>query len=154
MARKPDIQYIQFYTDGSAARQPEFRSAPKKAARPKSHRRKQTVIRIEPLALAGMAVAAVMLVLLAVGTVQLRRTQRENAQLAQYVQALQGHNELLKEEYAAGYDLEEVREAALALGMVPAGEIPRTPISVTPTQVEETTSLWEEIAAFFQGLFA
>ena len=124
MARQPEIEYIRYYTDGSAARkmQPKaprkHRPVPKRPAAP----RRELVISVDPVSLVAMVVAAVMVVLMAVGCMQLRDARQANARMADYVDRLGRENVLLQDTYETGYDLEAVRQAALALGMVDADE--------------------------------
>lgn len=159
MARKPDIQYIhQFYVPGSDAKVVELK--PKKQRRkaktvlPKAAPNQKIVYRVDRMALCGIVVAAVMLILLAVGTVQYLNVCQQHRDLSDQVIKLQNQNVTLREEYRAGYDLEEIRIVAQALGMVPVEELQTVKVSVkVPTPVPEPT-LWENIVWFFDGLFA
>ena len=68
MERKPEIQYVgQFYVLGSTAPQIAEKQKKKKAALPRLKRQSQKVIYVDPVALCGMAVAAVMLVVRVLG---------------------------------------------------------------------------------------
>lgn len=156
MARKPDIQYIQYYTDGSAARQPEIRPRRRKPMpQSRTHQaQKRVTVRVAPMALCGILVAAVMLVLMVVGVVRLDSAKQQQLEMERYVASLQERNEKLQEEYAAGYDPETVRNAALALGMVPAEQIQRIPMPVEEPPVEEEPTVWQRITGFFTDLFA
>jgi len=152
MAVKPDIRYIQFYTDGSAARQPEPRQLPRKprAAAPK--KKKQPLI--SPLSVCGIAVAAVMLVLMSVGCIRLHRANQERKAMASYVASLQWQNEHLQDTYEEGLDLEEIRRKALALGMVPEEQVPHLRVQVQLPEPVQTLTVWDKITLFLQGLFA
>lgn len=156
MARKSDIQYVQFYTDGSAARQiapkPPRRKKPERQVRPQQQ--KKLVVRVDPVALAGIVVAAVMLVLMAVGIFRLQDAQEEAAAMERYVTSLQGEQDHLQYVYKNGYDLDEVEKMALALGMVPVDEVKRIPIVVTVPQAPPEPTIWESICVFFEELFA
>lgn len=157
MARKSDIQYIQLYTDGSAARQLAPKRPKKKKPvmrKPSPKQRKQTIIRIDPLAVCSICIAVVMLVLLAVGMVRWIDAERRQAEMAQYISELEEQNQRLWEDYSAGYDLAEVKNAALALGMVPAEQIQQVPIQVTVPQTVEEPTFWQRVSAFFAELFA
>lgn len=156
MARKSDIQYVRFYTDGSAARQLE--PAPiKKRKPPRAPRKKpqeKMVIRLDPVPVLGLMIAAVMFVMIVAGAVQLMGAQAELKAMSGYVAQLQQENIDLNDEYKAGYDLDAVQEMALALGMIPIEQADQETITVqVPEPVEEPT-FWERIADFFQGLFA
>lgn len=153
MARESDIQYIRFYTDGSAARQVAPKAPRRKPAAVRKPQ-KRPVVKIYPLAMSGIIVSAVMLVLMVVGLVQLRQTREEVTVLESYVSQLERENRSLQAEYTAGYDLEEVEKTALALGMVPMEEVEQITMRVeVPTQPQET-GFWENIRTFLAGLFA
>lgn len=132
MARQPDVQYIQLYTQGSSARKleltPPQHSKPKTKL-PKPRRAKAQVIAIDPLSICAIAVAVVMLVMIVVGCVQLYQAEVYGEQLERYVDSLSVENQVLTQTYGENCDLELVREIALSLGMVPVEEV--THISIT-----------------------
>ncbi len=156
MARRSDIQYIRIYTEGTAARKLEPAPAPRrkpKPARPKA--RKTVAIRVDPLAVAGIAVAVVMLVLMAVGLAKLDEVQQQRQALETYITQLQQENAALQDTYDNGYDLEEIRRNAEALGMVPVEDLPHIQIQVPPEAPDQgEAGWWESVLAFFTELFA
>lgn len=156
MARKPDIQYVRFYTGGSAARQvePKTPSHPRKAKTPSPRKQQEVRVFVDPVAIGGIIMAVVMLVLLAAGVIGLVNSYTEAGQMEQYVAYLEEENRQLQNTYASGYDLEAVEELALALGMVPADQVEQIPITVTVPQAPQEPTLWERICDFFAGLFA
>ena len=155
MARQPDIQYIRFYTDGSAARKVAPVTPFKTIKLPKIKKLKRTVLHIDPIALAGIAMAAVMLVLMSVGILQLRNAQQELLAMTAYVDTLQEENTSLRETFAEGYDLEEIQRTALALGLVPKDQVRHVTIQVPQEQVEEEApGAWDRFYIFLTGLFA
>lgn len=154
MARKPDIEYIRFYTDGSEARQLAPKKQTKPLPQPKPHRERVTAVRIAPLTVCAIVLACVMLVLLIAGAARLAAIQDAQAEMAVYVGQLRTRNELLSAEYAASYDLESVEQAALAMGMIPAAEGAQRTVRVVVPAISEEPTLWERITAFFSGLFA
>lgn len=120
MAQKMEVRYIRYYSDGSAAHKLEPKLPFKKIARkPKAKKQKQIVVPIDPLAIVGIVLAVVMLVLMIVGSVQLKAAQQQQAQMESYLQTLTQDHADLQMEYANGYDLAEVEEYAIALGMIP-----------------------------------
>lgn len=155
MAQRPDIQYIQFYTDGSAARQLQPK-APRKKKRSsvKSAQRKPQVIYLDPLALGGILVSAVMLVLMVIGCVQLLDAQQEALVMENYVASLRIENAELTAAYESGYDLEEVEKTALALGMVPVEQVKTISIALEKPQSVEEPTYWQKVCVFFENLFA
>ena len=123
MAQQAQVQYIRYYTAGSAARElaPEIRQQPKAAPRPR--KAKRAVLYIDPVAILGIATAVFMLVCMLVGLVQLNETYRQRDELSGQVQQLIEKNESLRTQYNEGYDLEQIEKTALALGMVPAEQV-------------------------------
>ena len=153
MAQRIDVKYISAYTDGNAARQLELPQPRKTARKHTARRSKRIVLYIDPVAILGILVAGVMLVMLAVGMVRLVQARNEMAAMDAYVHSLRQENEALREEYEAGYDIEHVRQTALALGMVPVEEVKRVQIQVQVPQQEQPGG-WERFCTFLAGLFA
>ena len=156
MAKGPEIQYIRFYTDGSAARKLEEQPPKKrrKAAAPRPAR-KPVVIHVDLLAVAGICMAVVLLVLMGVGLARLEDARQTAAAMSQRVADLKAENASLSREYEEKVDLEQIRQQAGLLGMIPVDEGQKLPIRVElpPAPTVELT-LWERISAFFAGLFA
>lgn len=155
MAKQPDIQYINAFVSGSVAYKMEKKPEKKKVNLPKLRRKKRIVLLVDPAAVLGICVAAVLLVLLCVGFFRLRSAQAETRALSNYVTALQEENKALEEQYRAGYDLSEIEEIAKTMGMVPIEEVQKVQISVQVPQ-EETAevSVWQAFRTFLVGLFA
>ena len=156
MARKPDILYVNFYTDGSAARKmaPAF---PRSEAgkKPRQTRKKRRVLYVDPVAILSLGVAAAMLIMMAVGLTQLQNARAQAEAMEEYVQTLEEKNEALRQEYYDQIDLEEIEKTALALGMVPKTEVQTIQIQVdAPQAQEEEPTAWESILAFLTNLFA
>lgn len=153
MARKVDVEYIQFYTDGSAARKLEPKK-PRPAQKPRVSRQKRVRVFVDPIAIAGVIVAVVMLILMVVGVNQLKAAQAEAAAMERYVAQLLEENETLREAYDSGYDLETIERLARALGMVPKEDVDLVQIRLPeePEVIEPT--FWERVCAFFTDLFA
>ena len=154
MANQIDIRYIDFSTEGSAAR--KFAPAQKKKAQlPSAKRRTRRVVTIDPLAMIGVAVAVLMIVFMGVGVLRLQAAQEKNVQMAQYVDSLSERNTALQAEFNEVCDLDEVRQLALALGMIPKLEAPQNGITMyVPEEPVASPSLWEQIGTFLAGLFA
>lgn len=156
-ARKPDIQYItQFYVHGSEARVLELKPGRKKnkTVLPESAPQKKIRISIDPVAICGIVVAAVMLVLMLVGMIQYLGVCQENRAMKDLVVSLQNENTKLTQEYEAGYDLEDIRTKALAIGMIPKDQVQVVTIHPVVPEVEKEPSLWENICWYFNQLFA
>ena len=155
MARKSDIQYVQFYTDGSAARQLEIkpRQPKKKLQQPRPRRQKKIVLYVDFIAVAGMLVAGIMLLMMLTGMSSLNRLNKEVTRLEGYLTELESENLELHQTYREGYDIDQIREQALEMGMIPASRATTVTIQVgedTPSAETTTSSFW----SFLTGLFA
>lgn len=153
MARKSEIRYIQFYTDGSAARQYELKPQPKrKMQQSRPRRQKKIVLHIDFVAVTGILVAAVMLILMVVGTSGLAEANEEVARMESCLAELENENAKLQQTYREGYDLDQIRMEALEMGMIPASRAETVVIQVEEPVEEETpeNSFW----SFLTGLFA
>ena len=155
MARQPQVQYINFYTAGSAAYRYEEPIRQKTEVKlPKPRRKKRMVIRLDPVALVGLCMAVILLISMISGVCNLVSARKEQAQMAAYVQRLQQENSKLQEEYTQGYDLEEIRQIATAMGMIPAEQAQHITVSVIQMEAEPEPTRWENFCIFLAGLFA
>ncbi len=154
MARQLDVQYIRFYTDGSAARKVAPVAPLKTIKLPKTKKHKKITLHIDPIAIGGIVMAAVMLILMLVGVAQLTNTRQELVSMQSYVQTLQEEKISLEATYEQGYDLEAVEQTALALGLVPKEEVKHVSIRVPQPKIEEEPGAWEQFYTFLTGLFA
>ena len=155
MAKRPDVEYIRFYTNGSAALKPEpvaqedvfFTKAPQKIKRIK--------IFVDPVAILSIFVALCMLITVVAGFVRLKQANDKVAVMQAYVDQLEAEHAVLTHRYESGYDLDAVRRTALALDMIPAEEAPHITIAIPP-EAEPVTNptLWERLGTFLTGLFA
>lgn len=153
MARKSDIQYIRLYIDGNAARQYELPPQPQKKTRQRPRRQKKIVLHVDFVAVAGMLVAGVMLIMMIAGMVGLTRINNEIARMEAYLVELQEENQQLRQTYRDGYDLDQIREEALELGMIPVSRAETVAIQVEAPEepaADTTNSFW----SFLAGLFA
>ena len=157
MVRKPDIEYVnKYYSYGSEAKVIEFKTTEKKAKTqlPKPLQEKKLNILVDPVALFGLTVAVLMLIVMVFGLVDYRNTCLEHQAMEGYLSQLQDDNILLKHTYRNSYDLDVVRETALALGMVPADQVKTTVIySQVPEAVAENT-WWDDFVWGLSQLFA
>ena len=154
---KDTSRYIQFYTPGTAAVKVQIREEQQQwAPLPEARPVKRIAIHVDPVAILGFAVAVCMLVLMTVGINRLNDSRREVAALEGYVAQLTAENQTLAQEYAGGYDLDEIRQKAQDMGMVPAEEVSVNHIYVTRTLPEavEEPGLWTQVTTFLTGLFA
>ena len=156
MAQKHEIVYVNYYTDGSAARKlaPAFPQAqPRKKQNPKGHRK--TVLYLDPVAVCSLIVAAVLLVMMAVGLTHLQNAQAEAQRMDQYLDQLTAENNRLKQEFDTNVDLETVEKTALAMGMVPKDQVQTVEIMVNEIHIEApTVTIWDQMYAILANLFA
>ncbi len=155
MARKAEIRYVNFYTAGSAAYQFEPEPLPKKKVTlPKPRRQKKILVHLDPVVAGGILVAAILVIMMIVGLVQLVEVQKQASDMSNYVSILQAENEELDKVYRAGFDPEEIRQIATEMGMIPIEDAQTVHISVPAAETVEEPSLWENICVFLAGLFA
>ena len=155
MANQPQIQYIhQFYVPGSEAQKVAPAHSPRRSrtALPKVAPREKIRIQVDPVALGGLVVAIVMLVMMVVGMTQYSRACEQHAVMETYVTQLRDENARLEHTYRSGYDIEEIKQQAHALGMVPVSEATTIQIEVNVPQPEPEPSFLDEIIWFFKGL--
>ena len=157
MAYKPEIRYINYYTSGTAARKIEPQPEKQKKVRlpkPRAAVGRELLLRVDPIAIAGILVAVVLIVLMAVGVTQLYERQEQVRIAEQYLEQLKAENQQLQQEFANGYDLEEIKQYALAMGLVPKDSLSQSTIHVVLPKPQEEPSAWEEFWSFVVGMFA
>ena len=154
MAQLSKVQYVQFYTEGSAARKLDLKVPGIQEARPRPRKQKRIKLYVDPVAIAGILVAAVMLILMVVGVFQLRDAQAERSILAKQVADLEQEHALLQNAYTSGYKLEDIEQTAQALGLVPEEQVRHIILDSYPVSVEEEADGWNGFWAFLTGLFA
>ena len=154
MAQHPDIQYIRFYTDGSAARK-AAPVAPLQTIRlPKIKKHKKLILHIDLVAVAGIIMAAVMLILMTVGAVELQNARNQLETMYNYVETLEQKNATLQTTLSGGYDVVEIERTARALGMVPREQVKHITIRLDEEPIEQEPNSWEQFYTFLTGLFA
>ena len=157
MAQKPEIQYVgQFYVHGSEAKKLARTTEQKKAKTELPQHRFERVrkVHVDVLAISSILIAAVLLFTMVAGTLSLQTAWQELHVAQEYVYELESRNATLAAQYRSGYDLEEIRSAATALGMIPAEEVQVIPLRVTVPEVQPEPTLLEDIVWFLEGLFA
>lgn len=157
MANKPEIQYVgQFYIHGSEARElaKEKEQKKVKTALPLHRFERVRKIHVDPLAIGSILLAAVLLVTIVMGTLGLQNAWQELEVAQQYVYELEKTNRTLEYQYRSQLDLDEIRSAAMALGMVSPDEVEVMQIRVTVPVQEPEPTLLDDIVWFLKGLFA
>ena len=155
MARKPDVRYIRYYTDGSAARQLEQKPVRKKHPLPKVKKQQpRYVLYIQPMAVFGIVLSAVMLIMMIAGSVELYHAQNQKRAMEEYVLDLSRENMENRAIYEENLDLETIEKSALAIGMIPQEQAKQMTISIPMPEIAEEPGFWEKTVAFLEGLFA
>ena len=157
MAQKPEIQYVgQFYVHGSEAKKLARKTEQKKAKTELPLHRFERIrkVHVDVLAISSILIAAVLMVTMVMGTLSLQSSWQELRIAQEYVYELESANATLAAQYRSGYDLDEVRSAAIALGMIPAEEAQVVSLRVTVPEVQPEPTLLDDIIWFLEGLFA
>ena len=162
MAWKPEVEYIRYYSDGSAARQPEFFVRKPKTTLPEEQEAPVREIAVDPLAVFGIVMAVVLLAMMVSGMMTLRSEQLKLQQMEAYVASLEAENRQLTGAYEAELDLNEIERQALILGMIPVEDAQHITISVAaPVEEpaveevpEEKVSFWVRMETFLEDIFA
>ena len=157
MVKKPDIQYVtQFYSYGSEAKVLELKPVQKKHkfVLPKAFPQHKIALRVDVAAWAGIVVAIAMVILMAVSVNSYLKAGAEYEVMTDYVIGLQNTNVEKQLEYVTLYDLEDIQEKALALGMIPMSEVEVMTIHPVYPEPEAEAPWWENISWFLKGLFA
>ena len=157
MVQKPDIQYVtQFYSYGSEAKVLELKPVQKKQKKALPIAKPQQKIRIavDPVAVAGILLAVVMIFVMAVSVNSYLETCDEYRTMTKRVITLQNINVEKQQDYKSLYDLDDIREKALALGMIPLEEAQVFTITPVIPEPEPEPAWWENISWFMKGLFA
>ena len=157
MAQKPEIQYIgQFYVHGSEAKKLARKNEQKKAKTELPLHRFERVrkVHVDVLAISSILIAAVLMITMVAGTLSLQTAWQELHIAQEYVYELESANATLAAQYRSGYNLDEVRSAAIALGMIPVEEAQVVSLHVTVPEVQPEPTLLEDIVWFLEGLFA
>ena len=154
MAQRLSVQYVQFYTDGSAARKIAPVAPLQTIKLPRIKIKKRTVLRIDPIAVASVCMAVLMIALMVVGAVQLADQRQQLSELTSYVEDLQTEQMILENRFEENCDLEQIEKTALALGLVPKDQVEHITISVPRETEEAAPGGWERFYTFLTGLFA
>lgn len=159
MAQKPEIQYVgQFYVHGSEAKALELKQKreQKKAKTELPQHRYERIrkVQVDLLAIGSLLMAAVLLVTMVAGALSLEAAWTELETAQQYVYELQATNRTLAASYRASYELEQVRSAALAMGLIPVEEATVMKLHVSVPEVEPERTWLDDFVWFMKGLFA
>ena len=157
MDYKGEIQYVRYYSPDSAARSLERRSqrrARKAEAKAVARPVHRPALQIRSYFLIGTVVAAVMVCFVFAGLVRIHQVEQQKTALRQQIQLLEAENLELEQAYAEGYDLEEIRTAAEAMGLVPQEQVRHIKVTIQePVELPEP-SFWQAFWQNIRELFA
>ena len=153
MAQKDEIQYVRYYAYGSAAtklEEPERRRRERPAPKPKAER---IPIPFDPVAVFGTAVAVLLILCVIVGFVQVTRINSQITDTETYMSSLKAEHYALERIYENGYDLDEIKTAAEAMGLVPIEQVKHVTVTIPEPEVVEELPWWEEMWNDFVSMF-
>lgn len=156
MARKPEIQYIgQFYVYGSEAKKVEPAQKPKKAKTTLPEAKPQVVreIALDPVAICGVLVAAMMIISMILGAVHIQDAWDQYEGARHYLTGVRVEHTALTHQYSSSYNLEEIRTMAETMGLVPVEQLQTIQLQVTIPEPEPEPTIWDDIRWFLEGLF-
>ena len=155
MAMQPEVRYINAYVSGNVAVQPKKMPQKQSFTRlPHAKKAQKWLIPVDMVAVGGILAAFVLSIMLVVGLVQMNQAQREAKMYKEYAMSLKQDNAQMRDTYASEYDLDEVREIAITMGMVPVEQVEHVTMQVVTPEVVEEPTAWESFWTFFLGMFA
>ena len=155
MAMQPEVRYINAYVSGNVAVQPEKMPQKQSSARlPKARKQQKWLIQEDLVAIGGIMAALVLSIMLVTGLVQMNQAKHDAKVYREYATSLKLDNTKMRDTYASEYDLNEVRDIALNMGMVPVEQVEHVTMQVVTPEVVQEPTAWESFWAFFLGMFA
>ena len=162
MRYKGKVQYVRYYTAGSAAEKvgDSARNRAKASGQPvkpqpvEQKKPKVSACVVHPFALIGTAVAVILALCVMAGAFRFYQAGQQEAAMAGYITTLKEENAALEEQYSSGYDLEEIRKTAEAMGLVPKDQVEHIRMQVKLPVPEPEPTFWESFWAELQELFA
>lgn len=154
MSQRLDVRYVNFYSAGSSALKVTPAIPLETLTLPKRKKLRRITLHIDPVALAGIAMAAVMMILMAVGFSELVTAREAEVTMAAYVDTLEKENAALEEAFVTALDLDAVERNALALGMVPAEQAEQVVIQVSADNKVEQPNSWSRFLGILADFFA
>lgn len=157
MINKPEIQYVgQFYVYGSEAQKLETKKERRQAKTrlPLVHIQHVEKIGLDPVALAAIVTAVILLAVMMMGALQIREDWMQYQTMSDYLSGLNRENARLSREYRSSYDLEEIRSKAQGLGLVPVEDVSTRIVWVAVPEPEPERTWIDDLIWFWEGLFA
>ncbi|MCD7859913.1 MAG: hypothetical protein LUH51_07095 [Firmicutes bacterium] len=153
MGQQPRVQYINSMVSGNLAYQPE-REQSKRTRLPRQRRAVTYVFPVDVAAIAAILICIALLAGMLSGLGALQSAWAELWTLEDYTESLREENARLREEYASGYDPEEIQEIAEAMGYIPIEQAQHITITLSRPEPEPELSAWEQFCEFVAELFA
>lgn len=148
MAKRDEIQYVRYYAVGSTARklepkrQPRRRAAEQAAPKPEEQR---IPIYFDRTAVLGTALAVVMLLCVVFGFGRVNRLNQQIADMEAHIAGLRAENYGYQKDYANGVDLDDVRAAAEAMGLVPMEQVRHITVHIPQPEEPQELPWWQEL---------
>lgn len=153
MAPRPDIQYVQFYTVGTAARKLAAPTQYIPNVRPRTKARKKTAVKVYPVETLAILTAFALLVTILIGAFSYKKAAQEYQTMCRYVTDLENQRRSLADEYEKNFDENTVLQTAASTGMVKADQVQRIYISVSEPAAEPQEES-KGLIGFLTALFA
>lgn len=154
MARQPDIQYVQMYQYGNTARKLELLTPARKRYELPSQQSRHQQVR-KPvwslLDVCSVAVAVFMLFAMVIGLLQVGVLSSRQQELQTYIDTLTQERADLQVAYENAYDLEQVEQRALQMGLVDGSRALHVSVegAVLPEETQPQSGLADVIAELF-----
>ena len=103
------------------------------------------------MAICAILTAVVMLVVMVLGTIRMQQAWQQFGVVQEYRDQLKQTNIQLTTQYRESINLESIRQAALAMGMVEMDQVETRYITVKIPQREPDPTWWENFRWFWQG---
>ena len=153
MARNSKIEYVRFYTGDNLARKVEPEE-PRRPGRPKPQPRAERIpIPFDPVAVFGITVALVMILCVIVGFSQVNSINDRISDMERQISTLKSQQYALQKQYSAEIDLEEIRQTAQAMGLVPIESVRHVTITIPQPVEEPEFPWWQELWLEFKAMF-
>lgn len=154
MAPRPDIQYVQFYTVGTAARKLSAPSQYIPGIRPRTKAKKKTAVKVYPVETLAILTALALLVTILIGAFSYKKAADEYQTMCRYVTDLENQRRSLADQYEKNFDENTILQTATSTGMVKADQVRQIYISVSEPAVELPEEESKGIIGFLTALFA
>ncbi|MBR2048404.1 MAG: hypothetical protein IJ960_07365 [Oscillospiraceae bacterium] len=153
MADRERIEYVRYYAPGSEALKVDPKPRRERTQPKPQVRQEPTVIPFDPVAVFGCVVAVALVVCVLFGFYRLNRMNNAIANAQNDLTTQKSLHYELETNYANGYDLEDIRAAAEAMGLVPMEQVQHITIRIPEPEPVEELPWWQEWWASLKAMF-